>query len=222
MIIIISILKLKKMSLIEDLNWRHAVKAYDPNKKVKQEDIDKIVEAARLAPTSSGLQPFRVLVVESQDIKDKLVPGALNPECMRDCSHVIIFAAWDRYTAERIDKVYDFTTEERGLPQGRFNSYTDKLKSAYLPQDAEVNFAHTARQSYIALGLALAQAAELHIGSTPIEGFSNQLVDEVLGLKEKGLKSVSLMYVGYADQEKDWMSSMKKVRIPADEFVIRY
>jgi len=210
------------MSLIDNLNWRHAVKAYDPSKKVSEEHIAQIVEAARLAPTSSGLQPFKVIVVRDAEIKEQLSKGALNPECMRDASHVILFAAWDRYTEERIDKVYDFTTEERGLPKGRFGSYTDKLKSIYLPQPAELNFAHTARQTYIALGLALAQAAELKIDTTPVEGFNNEWVDEVLDLKKHGLKSVSLMYVGYANQEKDWVGSMKKVRIPKEEFVMEF
>lgn len=210
------------MSLIEDLQWRHAVKAYDPTKKVSEEDLDKIIEAARLAPTSSGLQPFQLLVVESQEVKERLVPGSLNPECMRDCSHVLVFAAWDRYTAERIDEIYDLTTDERGLPRGRFNSYTDKIKGIYLNETAEENHAHIARQTYIALGLALAQAAELRIDSTPIEGFDNAIVDEVLGLQEKGLKSVSLMYIGYADQEKDWLAQMKKVRQPKEKFVVRY
>ncbi len=180
------------MSLIENLTWRHAVKAYDPTKKVCEEDIDKIIEAARLAPTSSGLQPFKLIVVENQELKEKLVPGALNPDCMRDCSHVIIFAAWDRYTAERIDHVYDFTTDERALPRGRFSSYTDMLKNIYLEQPAAINFAHTARQTYIALGLALAQAAELRIDSTPAEGFSTQVVDEVLQLEKYGLKREDL------------------------------
>lgn len=208
------------MNLLENLNWRHAVKAYDKNKKVSQKDIDAIVEAARLAPSSSGLQPFKVIVVENQEIKEKLVQGALNPECMRDCSHVVIFAAWDRYTAERIDEVYNFTTDERGLPRGRFDSYTDQLKAIYLNQPAEENFAHIARQTYIALGLALAQAAELRIDSTPVEGFKNAVVDEVLELEKLGLKSVSLMYVGYADTANDWIAPMKKVRTPKKDFVI--
>ena len=189
-------------------------------KKVSKEDIDKIVEAARLAPTSSGLQPFQVIVVSDQSVKEKLVAGALNPECMRDCSHVLVFAAWDRYTAERIDKVYDLTTDERGLPRGQFGEYTAKLKEIYLSQEEAVNFAHTARQTYIALGLALGQAAELRVDTTPAEGFNNEVIDEVLALKERGLKSVSLMYVGYADPEKDWLGAMKKVRIPKEEFVI--
>ncbi len=208
------------MSLLENLQWRHAVKAYLPNQKVKQEDISKIVEAARLAPTSSGLHPFKLIVIENQEIKNKLAEGALNPDCMRECSHVLVFAAWDRYTEERIDTVFDRTEEERGLPKGRFSSYTEKLKSIYLNQPAETNFAHTARQTYIALGLALAQAAELKIDSTPVEGFDNSLIDEILELRKYGLKSVSLMYLGYADHSRDWLGSMKKVRVPSEDFTL--
>lgn len=209
------------MSLIEDLQWRHAVKAYDSTKKVSEEDLNKILEAARLAPTSSGLQPFRVIVVENQELKEQMVKGALNPEVMRDCSHVLVFAAWDNYSEEKIDKVYDYHTDVRELPRGRFSSYTDQLKTIYGAQTAEENFAHTARQTYIALGLAMAQAAELKIDSTPAEGFSNEVVDEILGLKELGLKSVTLLYLGYRDSENDWLSKMKKVRIPMDEFIIK-
>lgn len=209
------------MSLIEDLKWRHAVKAYDPTKKVSEEDLNKILEAARLAPTSSGLQPFRVIVVENQELKEQMVKGALNPEVMRDCSHVLVFAAWDNYSEEKIDKVYDHHTDVRELPRGRFSSYTEQLKTIYGAQTAEENFAHTARQTYIALGLAMAQAAELKIDSTPAEGFNNEVVDEILGLKELGLKSVTLLYLGYRDSENDWLSKMKKVRIPMDEFIIK-
>ncbi|REC46520.1 NAD(P)H-dependent oxidoreductase [Chryseobacterium pennipullorum] len=209
------------MSLIENLNWRHAVKAYDPTKKVSQEDLNTILESARLAPTSSGLQPFRIIVVENQELKERMVAGALNPEVMRDSSHVLVFAAWDSYSNEKIDQVYDYHTDVRDLPRGRFGSYTDKIKEMYGAQSAEEHFAHTARQTYIALGIALAQAAELKIDTTPAEGFSNEVVDEVLGLRELGLKSVSLLYLGYRDEANDWLSSMKKVRIPMDEFIIK-
>lgn len=210
------------MALIDDLKWRHAVKAYDPTKKVKQEDIDTIVEAMRLAPTSSGLQPFRVLVVSNQELKEKMTPGSLNPDCMKNCSHVIVLAGWERYTDELIDKVYDRTTDERGLPRGRMSSYTDLIKGIYNAQTAEENHAHIARQAYIALGLGLAQAAELKIDTTPAEGFNNQIVDEVLELNKYGLKSVLLMYVGYQDAANNWLNGMKKVRVPKEEFVIEF
>lgn len=209
------------MSLIENLNWRHAVKAYDSSKKVSEGDLEKILESARLAPTSSGLQPFRVIVVENQELKEKMVKGALNPEVMRDCSHVLVFAAWDRYSEEKIDKVYDHHTDVRDLPKGRFSAYTDKIKALYNAQTPDQHFAHTARQTYIALGLAMAQAAELKIDSTPAEGFSNEVVDEILGLRKLGLKSVTLLYLGYRDVENDYLSHMKKVRIPMEEFMIK-
>lgn len=209
------------MSLIEDLNWSHAVKAYDSTKKVSEEDLNKILEAARLAPTSSGLQPFRVIVVENQELKERMVKGALNPEVMRDCSHVLVFAAWDSYSNEKIDKVYDHHTDVRELPRGRFSSYTDQIKQLYGAQTHEQHFAHTSRQTYIALGLAMAQAAELKIDSTPAEGFSNEVLDDILSLSELGLKSVTLLYLGYRDIENDYLSHMKKVRIPMEEFIIR-
>ena len=209
------------MSLIDDLKWRHATKAYDPTKKVSEEDLNKILEAIALAPTSSGLQQFRVLVIDDQETKNKLVKGALNPECMRDCSHVLVFAAWDEYTDEKIDKVYDFTTDERGLPRGRFDSYTTLLKQSFASQSREEHFIHAAKQTYIALGLALAQAAELRIDSTPVEGFVNEVVDEVLDLPAKGLKSTLIMYLGYRDDANDWLAHMKKVRISKDELIIR-
>ena len=211
-----------KMTLIENLNWRHAVKAYNPDKKVSDYKVAKIIEAARLAPSSSGLQPFKLIVVKNQDIKEKLVEGALNPECMRNCSHVIVFAAWHRYTEERIDTIYNQTTDERGLARGRFSRYTDALKERYLKESAEKNFIHTAHQTYIALGLALAQAAELKVDSTPIGGFSNKVIDDVLELDKLGLKSVSLLYIGYADEEKDWVAPMKKVRTPKEDFIIEF
>ena len=209
------------MSLIENLNWRHAVKAYDSTKKVSEEDLNKILEVARLAPTSSGLQPFRVIVVEDQMLKEQMVKGAFNPEVMRDCSQVLVFAAWDSYSDTKIDKVYDHHTDVRDLPRGRFSSYTDQIKVLYNGQTKEEHFAHTARQTYIALGLAMAQAAELKIDSTPAEGFSNAVVDEILGLEKLGLKSVTLLYLGYRDDANDYLAHMKKVRIPMEEFIIR-
>ncbi len=209
------------MSLIENLNWRYATKKYNPTKKVSEENLYKILEAARLAPTSSGLQQFRVLVVTNPELRKKLSENALNPEVMVDCSHVLVFAAWDNYTNERIDTIFDKTTEERGLPQGRLSSYTDKIKEIYGNQTAEENFTHAAKQTYIALAMALVQAAELKIDSTPAEGFDSDLTDQVLDLKSRGLKSVSLLYLGYRDED-DYLAPMKKVRNTMEEFIIEY
>lgn len=207
------------MSLLDHLKWRYATKKYDATKKVSQENVDKIVEAIRLAPTSSGLQQFRLIVITNQELKDKIVPIASGQQIVADCSHLLVFAAWDRYTEERIISMYDYITTEREQPADRFLAYTDRLKAKYLPQEAEENFVHTARQAYIGLGLALAQAAELKVDCTPMEGFDNAKLDELLNLGLKGLKSVLLLPLGYRDEAGDWLLSMKKVRKPKDEFV---
>ena len=210
------------MALLDDLKWRYATKKYDPTKKVAQEDVDKIIEAARLAPTSSGLQQFRVIVITNQELKDKIVPIASGQQIVADCSHLLVFVAWDKYTTERIDGQYDFITDERELPRGRFGSYTDRLKSLYLSQTSDENFVHTARQAYIGFGMAIAQAAELKVDSTPMEGFNPNMLDELLNLRSKGLRSVLLLPLGYRDAENDWLEKMKKVRKSTDEFVINY
>ncbi len=208
------------MALLDNLKWRYATKAYDSTKKVDQQDVDKIIEAARLAPTSSGLEQFRIIVISDQKLKEKIVPIAMDQKNIAQCSHLLVFAAWDKYTEERIDDIYNYITDQRGLPRGRFGSYTTKLKALYLPQTAEENFAHTARQAYIGLGMALAQAAELKVDSTPMEGFDNDALDELLGLKAKGLRSVVLMPIGYRDVANDWLVNMKKVRVPKEDFAI--
>lgn len=210
------------MALLDDLKWRYATKQYDPTKKVAQEDVEKIIEAARLAPTSSGLQQFRVIVITNQELKDKIVPIAMGQQIVADCSHLLVFAAWDKYTAERIDGQYDYITDERELPRGRFGSYTDRLKTLYLNQTDSENFVHTARQAYIGFGLAIAQAAELKVDSTPMEGFNTEKLDELLDLRSKELRSVLLLPLGYRDAENDWLEKMKKVRKPKEEFVIKF
>jgi nitroreductase len=207
------------MALLEDLQWRYATKKYNPSKKVSQEDVNKILEAARLAPTSSGLQPFRVLLISNQELKEKIVPVASGQQIVADCSHLLVFAAWDKYTEERIDHIFDYTIEERGLPKGSLNDYANRLKSIFLAQTPEENFAHTARQAYIGFGMAIAQVAELKIDSTPMEGFNNAALDELLDLKSKGLKSVTILTLGYRDAENDWLVNMKKIRTPKEDFV---
>lgn len=200
------------------LNWRYATKKMDPSKVVPQEKVDAIIEAIRMSPTSSGTQPFELFVVTNPDIRSQIAEAAGGQAQITDGSHLLVFAAWDNYTAVRIDEVVDLNVEERGdLPM--LHAYYDNLKSNYLSRDAEVNYAHAARQAYIALGVALVAAAEQEVDSTPMEGFSPEAVDEILGLKEKGLRSVVLMPLGYRDEAGDWLLSMSKVRKSRDTIV---
>lgn len=206
------------MGLLESSAWRYATKKFDPSKKLTQEQVDKIIEAVKLAPTSSGLQPFKLLVITDQKIKEQLVPISMGQQQVADCSHLLVFAAWDNYTAERIDNMYKIICETRGQAPDTYKSYTDRLKANYLNKPAEENFVHTARQAYIAFAYAIAMAAELKIDATPMEGFINEEVDKLLGLNEQGLKSVLLLPLGY-HAEDDWLLNLKKARRPISDLV---
>ncbi|MDR2949022.1 MAG: nitroreductase family protein [Prevotella sp.] len=208
------------MSLIDALQWRYATKKFDSAKKVDQKLVDEIIEAAWLAPTSSGLQPFEIFVITNQEIKNKIVPIAFNQQQIADSSHLLVFAAWDNYTEERIDTIYKYITEGRAQDPNQYKDYTDRLKKAYLRRPAEVNFEHAARQAYIAFGFAMAMAADLKIDSTPMEGFDNEALDKLLKLNERGLKSVTILPLGYRDSTNDWLVNLKKIRHPKKDFLI--
>ena len=205
-------------TLDEHLTWRYATKKMDPAKTVAPEKVDAIIEAVRMAPTSSGTQPFEVFVVTNSELRSKIAIAANGQAQITDGSHLLVFAAWDNYTAERIDEVVKLNVETRGdFPM--LHAYYDSLKSKYLIRDPQINHAHAARQAYIALGVALVAAAEQEVDSTPMEGFDPDAVDSILGLKERGLRSVVLMPLGYRDDAGDWLLPMSKVRKSRDAMV---
>ena len=198
-------------TLLEQLNWRYATKKMNPKKAVPQAKVDAIVEAIRMAPTSSGTQPFELLVVTNPKLRSEICQAASNQAQITDGSHVLVFAAWDNYTDARIDEVAELNVEKRG-ESPLISQYYGNLKANYVPRDPEVNYAHAARQAYIALGIAMVAAAEQEVDSTPMEGFDPSKVDEILGLKERGLRSVVLLPLGYRDPTGDWLLNMPKVR----------
>lgn len=206
------------MELLEKLKWRYATKAMN-GQTVEQEKIDQIIEAISLSPTSSGLQPFEVLVITNQAIKEKIRPVAWNQSMVTDCSHLFVFAAWDTYTEDRINHMFDLTNKVRGFENEGWENYRKQLLSTYPQRDAEVNFQHAARQAYIGFTNAINAAAFLGLDCTPMEGFDPNAVDEILNLKEKGLRSCVMLPVGFRNEANDWLVNLKKVRKPLNELV---
>lgn len=207
------------MELLDKLNWRYATKAMN-GKTVSQDKIDRIIEAARLAPTSSGLQPFEIIVITNQKVKEEIKAIAWNQSVVSDCSHLLVFAAWDTYTPERIHKMYDLSDEVRNFSNKEAaDAYRQRLLNFYPQRDPEENFIHTSKQAYIAFGIAMVAAAFEGVDCTPIEGFDPPAADKILGLKEKGLRSCLLLPLGYRDAEKDWLVNLPKVRKSTEDLV---
>lgn len=207
------------MNILESLNWRYATKRMT-GEKVPQEKVDIILEAARLAPTGSGIQPFSIIQVTDRALLEKIQAVAFNQPQITEASHLLVFAAWDSVTPEKIDYVYDQIVRERNLPADALKEYTTRLKSMLTTQPQEQQFNWAARQTYIAFGVAITAAATEKVDATPMEGFVNAELDKLLGLHAKGLRSTSLLTLGYRDTVNDWLANLKKVRRPREELVI--
>ena len=207
------------MDLLQQLNWRYATKKMDAAKRVPEDKVERILEAARLAPTSSGLQPYEIVVVTNVEVRAKIKPVAWEQSQITDCSHLLVFAAWDDYTPARINMMFDLTNAERGTANEAWEDYRTMLLNTYPPRGADVNYQHAARQAYIGVGVALVAAAFEEVDSTPMEGFDPAAVDEILGLPARGLRSVVLLPLGYREADKDWLVKLKKVRRPRNKFV---
>lgn len=207
-------------TLIDRLNWRYATKKMDPSKAVPADKLERILEAARLAPTSSGLQPYEIVVVKSAAVRERIKPIAWNQGQITDGSVLLVFAAWDTYTADRINHMFDLTNTIRGFKNEGWENYRKMLLSSYPQRDAETNFQHAAKQAYIGLGAALIAAAFEEVDATPMEGFDPKALDDILELPARGLRSVAIVPLGYRQADGDWLVNLKKVRRPRSEFII--
>ncbi|MEN2401108.1 NAD(P)H-dependent oxidoreductase [Flavobacterium sp. MC2016-06] len=206
------------MKLIDALKWRYAAKKMN-GEVVPQEKIDYILEAARLAPSSSGLQPYKIFVISNKELQEKIKSVGFDQSQITDASHVLVFASWDGYSLEKIDAVFNRTTAERGIPATAMDEYKNRLWGMYEPLGQEWHANHAAKQAYISFGIALAAAAEQNVDATPMEGFVPAEVDKLLGLNELGLKSTLILTLGYRDEPNDWLVNLKKVRTPENEFI---
>lgn len=200
------------MTLITKLSKRYASKQMN-GKKLPQDKIDNILEAIRLAPTSMGLQPFKILVVESQELKNKIfevaAPG--QPQ-IPNASQVLVFACYRKVTDEILDNYFDLINKTRPmLAKEKVAAYRNMM-NGLLNKTADENFQWAARQAYIALGFGLAAAAEQEVDSVPIEGYNPGALDKLLNLSERNLGSVCMLAIGYRNEETDYNARLPKVR----------
>ena len=203
------------MNFLENLEWRYATKRMN-GQKVPAEKLNNILKAIQLAPTSLGLQPIKILVVESPGGKAMLAKACQQPQVM-ESSAMLIFCYWDRINDEKIDDYVKNISETRNQEMASLTDFRKMITGFLGSLSAESQHNWASRQAYIALGFGLAAAALEQVDATPMEGFNPQILDETFGLKEKGLKSIVLMAVGYRDEGKDYLIKAKKVRRSMNE-----
>jgi len=207
------------MSLIEKLQKRAAIKNFDATKKLTKAQLDQLLDTVRLAPSSMGLQAYRILVVEDPEIREKLREASHGQAQLTQSSQVIIFAI-----EKEIDKDYgnyylDLIAKTRGIGREHLAGFGQMVQGtiASLSEEQKINWA--TKQTYIALGVLLTAAAEMDIDACPMEGFDAGKFDEILGLKKLGLSAVVIAPVGYRSDE-DVYSKMEKVRRAKEDLFI--
>lgn len=207
------------MSLIEKLNWRYATKKFDPTKKLTSEQLDTLLMAVQLAPSSYGLQSYKVLVVEDTEIRKQRREAAMGQAQLTDASQVIVFASDTVIDEPLVNKYIDNIAETRNINREHLEGFEQAMVGTvnHLAEDQKIAWSH--KQAYIALGVLLTAAADMGIDACPMEGFESGKFDQILGLKDKGLTVSVIATIGFRAEDDDY-SKFAKVRRPKEEFFI--
>ncbi|CAD0002196.1 NAD(P)H-dependent oxidoreductase [Flavobacterium chungangense] len=206
-------------TLLDNLNWRYATKKFDATKKISEADLNTLKEAVRLSASSYGLQPFKVVIVENPELREKLKAEAWGQTQITDASHLFIFANDTTLDANSVDQYIKNISETRGVPVEALDGLSGMIKGQIASLSNDAKNVWTSKQTYIALGTLLSAAAELKIDTTPMEGFSPAAFNEILGFDKLGLNAAVVATIGYRHDEDD-AQHYKKVRKSQDELFI--
>ncbi|WP_026475462.1 NAD(P)H-dependent oxidoreductase [Alkaliflexus imshenetskii] len=201
--------------------WRYATKRFDATRKLSKEQLDKLLSAAQMAPSSYGLQPFEIMVVEKDDLRKQLQEAAYGQPQLTEASHVIVFAANKKVHEALIDSFVQRVAKTRGQSTESLQDFRNMMVGSVSGKTEQERFQWAARQAYIALGFLLSTAAIEGIDACPMEGFNNAEFDKLLNLEQKGLHSVVMATVGFRSTD-DKYAALSKVRKTVDELYTFY
>ncbi|MCH8518858.1 NAD(P)H-dependent oxidoreductase [Candidatus Gracilibacteria bacterium] len=211
---------MQESKIIHDLKWRYAVKKFDASKKVSKEDLNIFLESLRLTASSFGLQPWKFVVVENPDIRSKLLEHSYNQAQVVDASHLIVLCRNTKIDATLVNDYIDDIIQKTGADTSSLEGYKNMMLGFISNLDENNAKAWAEKQVYIALGNALSSLAQLKIDSCPMEGFSPEKYDEILGLTELGLASVVILPIGYRSGD-DTYASNDKFRYDSEKMILK-
>ena len=207
------------MDIINSLKWRYATKKFNPSKKLSNKQVEVLKNAFNLTATSFGLQPVKMIVIENKELQEKFVELSYFQRQVADASHLLILCIDTNTTSEDINAYFDLEKETRNVSEATISKFREQLLQMYENKTIEEKQLSAIYQTYIILGNLMTVCAVEKIDACPLEGFIPEKVDKLLNLKEKNLKSVLMLPVGYRADD-DIMCEMKKVRKPLNETII--
>jgi nitroreductase len=207
------------MTTIDYLEWRYATKKFDPSKSLPEEKVNVIKQAFNLTATSFGLQTISLIVIENKNKREQLVEHSYHQKQVMDASHLLIICIQDDISDTDVDALFDSVADLRQTSEAILEPYRSDLKTMMQNMTKAERQEWSVKQAYIALGNLMTVCAIERIDACPMEGFVSKKYDEILNLKERNLKSILLLPVGYRAQD-DKFASFKKVRKTIDDSVI--
>jgi nitroreductase len=211
---------IQPQEILEKLQWRYAVKKFDPSKKISEADWFILEESLRLAPSSYGLQPWKFIVVQDPKIRAALTPVSWNQTQVEDCSHYVVLATLTKIEVAYVEKFVAKIAQVRELDVASLENYKNLMVSDLVngPRSAIVQW-WSQRQSYIAMGMLMETAALLDIDACPLEGIEPEAYDRILQLEGSGYAAVAAVALGYRSLE-DKYQLLKKVRFDCDDVIV--
>jgi nitroreductase/dihydropteridine reductase len=213
--------------IIEDLLWRHTTKKYDAAKRIPQEDLDILFEAMRLSASSINSQPWKFIVIESDEARERMSRTFVhkfqfNQPHIFDSSQIILFAYNPRYTRDDYAEVVDRGIEDkRTKPEDREGAFGSFLFAELNTDQNGYTGNWTKAQTYLALGNTLHTLARLKIDATPMEGIDTDLVNEEFKKELGGYQCDVALAIGYHHPEDDYNAGLPKSRRSLSSILIR-
>ncbi|MEG3659317.1 NAD(P)H-dependent oxidoreductase [Arenibacter palladensis] len=199
------------MNLIDHLNWRYATKIFDPKRKVSKQDLELLKEAIRLSVSSYGLQLYKVLIIENNEVKAALRKASWDQSQITDASQLFVFCNYTLDYDRHVDDYVERIITAQGSSSDGIKQYGEFIKTSIAKMSAEERKSWSEKQTYLALNNLLIACAELKIDACPMEGFNKQAYNRILGLDELGLNAAVIAPVGYRSAS-DKTQNRKKVR----------
>lgn len=207
------------MKLLDALNWRYAVKQFS-DEKITATQVKELLNATRLSASSYGLQPYNIMLLESEEIRAQLLPFSNGQDKIARSSHLIIFAIPTQIGDITVDRYIDKYAQITQRAHSELSNYAQHMKSALAAKTTEQRQEWAHQQAYLALGNLLTCAAVMKIDSCPMSGIDRTGYDAVLGLDKKGLTTSVICPIGRRHHS-DIQAHSPKVRFDYDEIVVQ-
>ena len=206
------------MTVLNAMQWRYATKKFDAHKRLDPRSVEALLQATNLAPSSFGLQPFRIFNITDAGVREQIAGTTMNPGQVNSASHLLVLAASTRVGPDMVREFADRAAAIRKVPRDSLVSREALINSQLDKLDGPGRLAWAQRQLYLALGVLVVAAAEAGIDACPMEGFDAAAVDRILGLEAKGLHATTFTLLGHRAED-DPFAPMAKVRKSLDALV---